>query len=104
MISFLKTIVLLTVLGMSGTLRAQAPQKVHGADTRFKADILVVVAHPDDEAFFTPYLARAMDDMHKHVAVIFSTRGGSGGNRTCGSAARRWRMSGKSKRGRRAPS
>lgn len=79
--SFLRTILLLTIFGVSGTLRAQAPQKVNGADSRFKADILVVVAHPDDEAFFTPYLARAMDDMHKRVAVIFSTRGGSGGNR-----------------------
>ena len=41
----------------------------------------MVVAHPDDEAFFTPYLARAINDMHKRVAVVFSTRGGSGANR-----------------------
>ena len=41
----------------------------------------MVVAHPDDEAFFTPYLARAIYDMHKRVAVIFSTHGGSGVNR-----------------------
>ncbi len=53
---------------------------VRGADKRYKVDILVVVAHPDDEAFFTPYLARAINDMHKRVAVIFSTRGGSGAN------------------------
>ena len=53
---------------------------VRGADERYKVDILVVVAHPDDEAFFTPYLARAINDMHKRVAVIFSTRGGSGAN------------------------
>ena len=79
--SLLKTIVLLALFGVPGALRAQAPQSVNGADSRFKADILVVVAHPDDEAFFTPYLARAMDDMHKRVAVIYSTRGGSGGNR-----------------------
>lgn len=61
--------------------QAQEPQKVNGEDARFKADILVVVAHPDDEAFFTPYLARAIYDMHKRVAVIFSTQGGSGVDR-----------------------
>jgi LmbE family N-acetylglucosaminyl deacetylase len=79
--SFAKAIALLVVFAASGSLRAQTPQKVNGADSRFKADILVVVAHPDDEAFFTPYLARAMYDMHKRVAVIFSTHGGSGANR-----------------------
>jgi LmbE family N-acetylglucosaminyl deacetylase len=60
---------------------AQTPQMLHGADDRYKADILIVVAHPDDEAFFTPYAVKAMNDMHKSVAVIFSTRGGSGANR-----------------------
>jgi len=45
-----------------------------------KADILVVVAHPDDEGGVTPYLARAIYDQHKKVAVVFATRGGSGGN------------------------
>jgi LmbE family N-acetylglucosaminyl deacetylase len=62
------------------SLSAQAPIQVHGADARYKVDILVVVAHPDDEAGFTPYLARAIYDLHKKVAVVFSTRGGSGGN------------------------
>lgn len=61
-------------------IRAQENQVVRGADERYKADILVVVAHPDDEAFFTPYLARAINDLHKRVAVVFSTRGGSGAN------------------------
>jgi LmbE family N-acetylglucosaminyl deacetylase len=58
----------------------QAPQVVRGGDERYKADILVVVAHPDDEGFFTPYLARAIYDLHKRVAVVFGTRGGSGAN------------------------
>jgi len=61
-------------------LAAQGDHAVRGADERFKADILVVVAHPDDEAFFTPYLVRAINDLHKRVAVIFGTRGGSGAN------------------------
>ena len=51
-------------------------------DDRFKADILVVVAHPDDETEVTGYLARAIFDEHKRVAVIFGTRGDSGGDAT----------------------
>ncbi len=49
-------------------------------DERFKADILVIVAHPDDETEATGYLARAIYDQHKRVAVIFGTRGDGGGN------------------------
>jgi LmbE family N-acetylglucosaminyl deacetylase len=72
---------LLVLLATARPVVAQAPQKVNPGDDRYKADILVVVAHPDDEAFFTPYLARAIYDMHKRVAVVFSTDGGSGVNR-----------------------
>jgi LmbE family N-acetylglucosaminyl deacetylase len=49
-------------------------------DERFKADILVIVAHPDDETEITGYLARAIFDEHKRVAVIFGTHGDGGGN------------------------
>src|ERR1700675_1350732 len=59
---------------------AAAARVVKGPDERFKADILLVVAHPDDEGAATPYLARAIYDEHKRVAVVFTTRGGSGGN------------------------
>jgi LmbE family N-acetylglucosaminyl deacetylase len=59
---------------------APAPQVVKGPDERLKADILVVVAHPDDEGGVTPYLARAIYDEHKRVALVYTTRGGSGGN------------------------
>jgi LmbE family N-acetylglucosaminyl deacetylase len=79
--AFRKAVLLLASFSITVSARAQAPQKVNGGDGRFKADILIVVAHPDDEAFFTPYAAKAMNDMHKRVAVIFSTRGGSGANR-----------------------
>jgi LmbE family N-acetylglucosaminyl deacetylase len=72
----------LVVLSWSTTAQcAQTPHKISGADERYKADILIVVAHPDDEAFFTAYAAKAMDELHKRVAVIFSTHGGSGVNR-----------------------
>jgi len=65
---------------LAAAAAAQEPQIVPGGDTRYKADILVVVAHPDDEGFFTPYLARAIYDLHKRVAVVFGTQGGSGAN------------------------
>jgi LmbE family N-acetylglucosaminyl deacetylase len=79
--AFLRSAIVIITLCLSGPLFARTPQKVNPPDDRYKADILVVVAHPDDEAFFTPYLARAIYDMHKRVAVIFSTHGGSGVNR-----------------------
>ncbi len=49
-------------------------------DDRLKADILVVVAHPDDEILVIGYLARAVCDEHKHVAVVYATRGDHGAN------------------------
>lgn len=58
---------------------AQEPKALPQADERYKVDILAVVAHPDDEAAVTPYLARALDE-HKRAAVVFTTRGNSGEN------------------------
>src|SRR5579875_1508269 len=49
-------------------------------DDRYKADLLVVVAHPDDETEIGAYLARAIFDGHKRVAVVYGTRGNTGGN------------------------
>jgi len=49
-------------------------------DERYKADILLVVAHPDDETAVTGYLARAIFDEHQRVAAVFGTRGDGGGN------------------------
>lgn len=49
-------------------------------DGRYKADILVVVAHPDDETLISGYLAKAALDDGKRVAVVFTTRGNAGGD------------------------
>ena len=49
-------------------------------DDRYKADILLVVAHPDDDTGITNYITRASLDQHKRVAVVFTTRGNSGSN------------------------
>jgi LmbE family N-acetylglucosaminyl deacetylase len=50
------------------------------ADARFKADILVVIAHPDDEVMVTAYLAREIYEQHKRVAVVYETSGDGGIN------------------------
>ena len=49
-------------------------------DARFKADILVVLAHPDDETIVAAYLAREINDSQKRVAVVYGTKGGGGNN------------------------
>ena len=49
-------------------------------DQRFKADILVVVAHPDDETMVSAYLAREIYDNHKKVVVVYGTRGEGSNN------------------------
>jgi LmbE family N-acetylglucosaminyl deacetylase len=59
---------------------AQAPDVSNLTADRFKADLLIVVAHPDDETIAGSYLARAIFDEHKRVAVVFATRGNTGGN------------------------
>jgi len=77
-------------VGLVGTGRAVVQDAAPGAsakaavelrepDARYKADILLVVAHPDDEGAATSYLARAIDE-GKRVAVVYGTRGGNGGN------------------------
>src|SRR3989442_1446892 len=58
---------------------AQEPKALPLPDERYKADLLLVVAHPDDEGAATPYLARALDE-HRRIAVVFGTRGSSGAN------------------------
>ena len=59
--------------------RAQEGKPLPHSDERYKADILAVVAHPDDEAAVTPYLVRELDE-HRRVAVVFATRVSSGSN------------------------
>jgi LmbE family N-acetylglucosaminyl deacetylase len=59
---------------------SQEPQALPLPDERYKVDILLVVAHPDDEGAATSYLARALDE-HKRVAVVIITHGSSGANK-----------------------
>src|SRR5947207_3725734 len=69
----------LALLSLAIASAAQEPKALPLPDERYKADILLVVAHPDDEGAATAYLARAIDE-GKHVAVVFGTHGSSGAN------------------------
>ena len=78
-LSWLPLIAFLIYLSVPRIASAQMPMRILPADERYKVDILLVVAHPDDEGAATPYLARAMDE-GKHVAIAYGTRGSSGAN------------------------
>ncbi len=66
---------------LAGVVSAQqsAPALLE-PDDRYKADILLIVAHPDDDVVIGGYLARAALDEHKRVAVVYCTNGDGGGN------------------------
>lgn len=49
-------------------------------DARYKVDILIVVGHPDDDIEVAAYVAKLIEEQHKTVAVVYGTRGNSGGN------------------------
>ena len=82
----MKSFVLVSLLrlvlcaGCYGSAVAQSQAPLPMPDDRFKADILVVVAHPDDDTAAATYLNKAVFDEHKRVAVIFGNRGNSGPN------------------------
>jgi len=59
--------------------QSQAPE-LPQPDSRYKVDILLVVGHPDDDIEVAAYLAQAIEQGHKRAAVVYMTRGNSGGN------------------------
>jgi len=68
------------VFFVAAQIYSQVQGPLPGPDNRYKADILVVVAHPDDDTAVSTYLEKAVFDEGKRVAVIFTTRGNSGPN------------------------
>jgi LmbE family N-acetylglucosaminyl deacetylase len=58
---------------------SQAPPLLR-PDARYKADVLIVVAHPDDDVVVGGYLARISLDERKRIAVVYCTTGDGGGN------------------------
>ena len=71
---------LLIASTFGGSQASPAPALVPAPDPRYKADILLVVAHPDDDTAVSTCLAKAVFDENKRVAVVFTDRGNSGGN------------------------
>ena len=64
---------LFSVLGLLLVVRVAAPQVqapvLLSPDDRYKADLLLIVAHPDDDVVIGGYLARVALDEHKRVAA-----------------------------------
>jgi LmbE family N-acetylglucosaminyl deacetylase len=80
--SILWCAVLISALARGAAVMAQTPEaSVNPApDDRYKADILLIVAHPDDETALGSYLARAVFDEGHRVAIVYCNRGEGGGN------------------------
>jgi LmbE family N-acetylglucosaminyl deacetylase len=62
------------------TALAQTAPPLLPPDARYKADVLIVFAHPDDDVVIGGYLARISLDQRKRVAVVYCTNGDGGGN------------------------
>ena len=77
----MKASILFTVslLIASGAAAQTAPPLLQ-PDARYKADLLLIVAHPDDDVLLGGYLARISLDERKRVAVVYCTNGDGGGN------------------------
>jgi LmbE family N-acetylglucosaminyl deacetylase len=60
--------------------RAQQAEPNPQPDARYKVDILIVVGHPDDDVEVAAYVAKLIEEQHKTAAVVYGTRGNSGGN------------------------
>ncbi len=69
----------LLCLSLPAAQSQQAPPNPE-PDARYKVDILIVVGHPDDDIEVTSYVAKLIEEQHKSVAVVYGTRGNSGGN------------------------
>src|ERR1700760_2259765 len=75
-----RLVLTLVLLAASAVAQTAAPTpELLKQDDRLKVDLLLVVAHPDDETGMTPYLVELMDQ-HKRVAVVYTTHGEAGHN------------------------
>lgn len=72
--------IVFSCVGLIRSQTAPPPAQVPAPDPRYKADVLVIVAHPDDDTGVSTFLAKAVFDQHKRAAVIFTDRGNSGPN------------------------
>ena len=71
---------LLAALSLHAQASPPVQPPVPPPDPRYKADVLVIVAHPDDDTGVSTFLAKAVLDQGKRAAVIFTNRGNGGPN------------------------
>jgi LmbE family N-acetylglucosaminyl deacetylase len=80
----MKVFLSLVLIALTTTAVSQSQSQQAAAnpepDSRYKVDVLEVVGHPDDDIEVTAYVAKLIEQQHKRVAVIYTTRGNSGGN------------------------
>src|SRR5207237_7768950 len=72
-------LILLWFFGPRVCAQQEAPRNP-GLDARYKVDGLVIVGHPDDDIEVAAYLAKMIEQQRKRFAVVYTTRGNSGGN------------------------
>src|SRR5437764_13049403 len=68
---------LLVLLSLCVVAQQQNLRTAPKPDERLKADVLLIVAHPDDETGAVAYLAQLMDQ-GKRVAAVYLTHGEAG--------------------------
>ena len=73
-------LILAVLIAAGSHSQAQQAPPYPPPDDRYKVDILEVNGHPDDDIQFAAYVAKMVEQQHKKVAVIYATRGNSGGN------------------------
>ncbi len=80
-----RVLALFLVLCLKAAAQTEAPhapevaRTATKADDRMKADVLLIVAHPDDETGVSAYLAQLLDQ-GKRVAAVYLTHGEAGHN------------------------
>jgi LmbE family N-acetylglucosaminyl deacetylase len=74
-----RLLALLLVLSLPAAAQTDAARTAPKPDDRFKADVLLIVAHPDDESGVSAYLAQLLDQ-GKRVAAVYLTHGEAGHN------------------------
>jgi LmbE family N-acetylglucosaminyl deacetylase len=79
LLKFILAIVLASTAVLAAADLRKAPPLLP-PDERYKADLLLIVAHPDDDVLVGGYLAKAGLDDHKRIAVVYCTSGDGGGN------------------------
>jgi len=74
-----RVLALLLMLSLRVVAQQGDARTTQTPDVRFKTDVLLIVAHPDDEAAVSAYLAQLLDQ-GKRAAAVYLTHGEAGHN------------------------